>query len=83
MVENKQVYSDQGRALEETVIKTEVMGRLGGSLKCPTLDFSSGHDLTVRWFKSHIGLCANSAKTTWDSLSPSLSTPPVLVLSQN
>ena len=42
-------------------------GRLGGSVssvKCPTLDLSSGHDLTVREFKSRVsqrkvclGLC--------------------------
>ena len=27
------------------------------SVKPPPLDFSSGHDLTVREFESHIGLC--------------------------
>ena len=39
----------------------------------PTLDFSSGHDLTVHETKPHIGLDTDSTELTWDSLSPSLS----------
>ena len=35
----------------------------------PTLDFGSGHDLTVHGFKP----CAVSAEPAWDSLPPSLS----------
>ena len=50
-------------------------GRLGGSVKLPTLDFSSGYDLIVREFKPCIGLCTDSAEPAWDSLSPSLSLP--------
>ena len=42
------------------------------SVKCPTLDFSSGHDLTAPR--------VDSTESTWDSLSPSLSAPPPLVL---
>ena len=38
----------------------------------PTLDFSSGHDLTVREVKPHVGLYAASMEPAWDSLSPSL-----------
>ena len=34
-----------------------------------TLDFSSGHDLTVRGFKPHIQLCADSVEPAWGSLS--------------
>ena len=49
------------------------------SAKRPTLDFCSGQDLTVREFEPHIGLCADSAEPAWDSLSPSLSAPPLLV----
>ena len=40
------------------------------SVKCPTLDFSSGHDLTVHGIQPHVGLCTVSA---WDSLSLPLS----------
>ena len=42
------------------------MGHLGAqSVKCPTLDYSSGHDLMV-------GSCVASAEPAWDSLSLSL-----------
>ena len=40
-----------------------------------TLDFGSGHDLTVR------GLYTNGTEPTWDSLPPSVSAPPLLILS--
>ena len=43
------------------------------SVKGPTLDFSSGHDLVVCEIKPCIGLCTDSAKPAWDSLSPFLS----------
>ena len=47
--------------------------RLGGSVgKHPTLDFGSGHDLMIREFESHVGLCADSKEPAWDSLSLSL-----------
>ena len=42
------------------------------SVKHPTLYFGSGHDLTVRRFKSHIRLWAGSTQPPWDSLSPCL-----------
>ena len=45
------------------------------SVKCPTLGFSSGHDLMVREFKPRIGLGADSAEFPWDSLSLPLSAP--------
>ena len=32
------------------------------SVKHLTLDFSSGHDLTVREFKLHLGLCGDSTE---------------------
>ena len=51
------------------------------SVKHLTLDFGSGHDLTVCEFKPHIGLCTDSVEPTWDSLSPSLSALPLLMLS--
>ena len=52
------------------------------SVKHPTLDFSSGHDLTVPEFEPHVGLHADSAEPAWDSLSPSRSTPPHSSLSK-
>ena len=55
-------------------------------LKHPTLDFRSGHDLTVCEFEPPIGLCADSLEPAWDPLSPSISAPPLLAylsLSQN
>ena len=39
-------------------------------VKCPTLDFGSGHDLMVHEFEPHVRLCANSGESAWDSLSP-------------
>ena len=50
------------------------------SVKCPTLDFSSGHDVTVCEFEPRVRLQANSVKPAWDSLSLSLSAPPPLML---
>ena len=54
-------------------------GCLGGSVVYELESwFGSGHDLTVREFNSHIGLCAESVEPAWDSfsLSLSLSVPP-------
>ena len=42
---------------------------VAGSVKRPTLDFGSGHDLTVRGFEPCIGLCTDSTEAAWDSLS--------------
>ena len=43
----------------------------------PTLDFGSGHDLTVGESELHVGLCADGAGPAWDSPSaPSLSSRP-------
>ena len=39
------------------------------SIKCLTLGFSSGHDLTVHKIEPHIGLCTVSMEPAWDSLS--------------
>ena len=44
-------------------------------------DFGSGHDLVVCEFEPHIGLLAVSAEPALGPLSPSLSAPPLLVLS--
>ena len=45
------------------------------SVKHPTLDFSSGHDLTFRKVETHIRLCTDSMEPAWDSPFPSLSLP--------
>ena len=50
-------------------------------VKCAALDFSSGHDLTVNELEPHVGLCADSVELAWNSLSPSLSAPPMLMVS--
>ena len=50
------------------------------SVKRPTVGFSPGHDLPVREFEPHIGLRTGSEEPAWDSLSPSLSAPPLLLL---
>ena len=49
------------------------------SVECPTLDFGSGHDLTVRDIKPHVELSADDADLTWDSLSA----PPLLSVSHS
>ena len=38
----------------------------------PTLDFGSGHDITVLGIEAHVGLCAVHAEPALGSLSPSL-----------
>ena len=50
-------------------------------VKRPALDFGSGHDLTFCEIKPHIRLLADHSEPAWDSLSPSLSAPPLLLLS--
>ena len=52
--------------------------KVAPSVKRPTLDFGSGHDLMVCGFEPHVGLCADSTEPAWDALSPSLSAPPLL-----
>ena len=47
----------------------------------PTLDLGSGHDLAVYETQPHDGLRADSAEPAGDSVSPSLSAPPLLALS--
>ena len=69
-----------------TALLLETSQLLGGtwvaqSVKHPPLDFGSGLDLTIREFKPRMGLHAGSVEPSWDSLSPSLSALPPLVLS--
>ena len=51
------------------------------SVKRRTLDFSSGRDLIVCGIEPRVWLCTDSVKPALDSLSPSLSATPPLVLS--
>ena len=46
-------------------------------VKRPTLDFRSGHDLMVHGIEPNARLGADSTEPPWDSLSPSLSAPPL------
>ena len=48
------------------------------SVKHPTPDFGSGHDLTVPEIEPRLGLHTNSAKPAWDCLSLPLSALPPL-----
>ena len=49
------------------------------SFKCLTLDFGSGHNLTVCEFEPHIGFSAVRVEAASDHVSLSLSAPPLLV----
>ena len=40
-----------------------------GDLVSLTLDFGSGHDLTVCEFEPCVGLCTDNVEPAWDSLS--------------
>ena len=92
--QNTLVLSPQGRVWRDQVYLTFVAphtegairmenreGRLGGSVGW-VANFSSGHDLTVREFQPHVGLCADSSslEPASDSVSLSLSAPPLLTL---
>ena len=54
-------------------IKKKIIGAwMALSVELPTLDFGSGHDLTLCEFELHVGLHDDSAELAWNSLSPSL-----------
>ena len=48
------------------------------SVERPTLDFGSGHVLTVQGIKPHVRLCNDRAEPPWDFLSLPLSALPRL-----
>ena len=50
------------------------------SVKHLTVDFGADHALTVYEFEPCVGLSADSVEPAWDSLSLSLTAPPLLVL---
>ena len=45
------------------------------------LHFGSGRDLMVHGIEPRVELCTHSTEPAWDSLSPSLSVPPLMALS--
>ena len=59
-----------------------VTGAPGGlsRLSVAIFDFGSGHDLTVPGIEPRFGLSADGVEPSWDSLSPSVSAPPLLTL---
>ena len=60
---------------------SKTLGCLGGSVDCAS-DLVSGHDLTVREFEPRVGVCADGSEPGARlRLSPSLSAPPLLMLS--
>ena len=50
-------------------------------VKCPTLDFGLGHNLSVGEFEPRVGLHTDGAEPAWDSLSPWPSPPHTCALS--
>ena len=64
-----------------TPIKIHALGHLGGSVGWAS-NFGSGHDLAVHGFEPRVGLCADSQslEPVSDSVSPSFSAPPLLML---
>ena len=55
--------------------------RVAQSAEHLTLDFSSGHDLTVHGIEHHVRLPTDSTEPAWDLFSPSLLALPPLTLS--
>ena len=66
----------------QMLLKGEAGGHLGGSVGKAS-DFGSGHGLGICEFEPHVRLCADiqSLEPVSDSVSPSLSVPPLLRLS--
>ena len=48
-----------------------------------TLDFGSGQEIVVHEIEPQVRLSADSTEPAWDSLSPSLPSPPLLVHARN
>ena len=62
------------KALE--AVRNKVLRGVPGWFSQLSINFSSGHDLTISRFEPHIGLCADSTEPALDSLSPCLSLCP-------
>ena len=75
------VPSSGSQASNSSKIQSRIRGAWAAeSVKHPTPDFGSGHDLTVHGIEDCVSLCADSVEPGWDSLSPSLPAPPGLML---
>ena len=82
MLESSKYKSEIQSMAEEckgrVILNRKVRGAgVAQSVEGPTLDFSSGHDLTVSEFKPRFWLSTASMEPAWDSLSSSLSASPV------
>ena len=65
--------------IRKKCLKRLLMGCLvAQSIECLTLEFSSGHDLTVLGIEPPMGLCVELEEPAWDSFSPTLPAPPAL-----
>ena len=79
MVKQFQVRSEAAdHELEDEVVRGTWVAQ---TVERPTFDFDTGHDLMVREFELHVRLCTDSMDPAWNSLSPSLSAPPLFMLS--
>ena len=66
-----------------SIIKNRNKGTwVAQSVRRPTLDVSSGPDLTVREFEPHVRLSAVGAEPALDPLSPSLCPSPAYALTK-
>ena len=82
LAEDVYVHACEGSASAATKNK-ELVGAAGGaqSVKCPTLDFGSGHDLAVHGLDPHVqALCCQCGACFGSSVSLSLSAPRALSL---
>ena len=61
--QRNEVAGGQCRGHGGCLLRRERGAWVAQAVKCPTLDFSSGHDLTVHELEPHVGLCADSAES--------------------
>ena len=72
------MYLFEGYYLNQRILRIMIQGAwMAQSVERQTLNFGSGHDLTVHGIEPSVGLQIDSAEPAWDSLS-SLSAPPPL-----
>ena len=86
MPNNKEMFKPKLSTVWNVRLSLKIVSRLGapGWLTLLSVQLLVSAHVMISWLhgiKPRIGLCAGSAEPAWDSLSPSLSTPPSLVLS--
>ena len=74
-ISNRRVDTTTDATDIERIVKKYYSGTWMTQVKCPTIGFSSGHDLTVCESKLCVRLCTDIVESAWDSLSPPLSLP--------